>query len=126
VQQLELDPEVLARATRDLRDVRLVHDGRQIPFLLERTSISRALTFAYMSENDAKKASLSKWSLKLQRSGLPITRVVGTAPVSSGVFQREVRLFENIADERGDNYIRQLAQATWRRLPNSRNARLHL
>jgi hypothetical protein len=118
VQQLELDPEVLARAARDLRDVRLVREGRQIPFLLERTSISRALNLAYMSENDAKKASLSRWSLKLLRSGLPITRVVGTAPASSGVFQREVRLFENIADERGDNYTRQLAQATWKRLPN--------
>jgi hypothetical protein len=118
VQQLELDPEVLARAARELRDVRLVRDGRQVPFLLERTSISRALNLAYMSEKDAKKASLSKWSLKLQRSGLPITRVVGTAQASSGVFQREARLLENIADERGDNYIRQLAQATWRRLPD--------
>src|SRR5205814_5391971 len=45
-QQLELDPDVLARAMPDLRDLRVVSENVQLPYLLERTSISRTVNLA--------------------------------------------------------------------------------
>jgi hypothetical protein len=42
-QQVELDLDVLARAGRALSDLRLVRAGKQLPFILERTSISRTI-----------------------------------------------------------------------------------
>ena len=115
-QQIEVDSDVLARATRDLKDVRVVRDGRQIPFVFERTSISRAIPLPQTSENDPQKPTVSKWSLGLSRPGIPITRIACTAP--PGIFQREVRLLENPVDERGDTYARPLGSATWRQMPN--------
>ena len=41
VQQLELDLEVLARAAPYLADLRLVRDGKQLPYLLDRTPLQR-------------------------------------------------------------------------------------
>ena len=43
-QQVELDPEVLARAEPSLADLRLMRGDRQIPFILERPSVTRELT----------------------------------------------------------------------------------
>lgn len=55
VQQIELDPDLLAHALRDQRDVRLVRKERQIPFLLERTSILRAIQLKATPANDPQK-----------------------------------------------------------------------
>ncbi|MEI2722265.1 MAG: hypothetical protein V9H26_01610 [Verrucomicrobiota bacterium] len=74
-QQLELDLEVLARAQPDFQDLRLVRDGNQLPYILERTSISRALTPAVTATNDAKDLKLSRWILKLPQAHLPLTRL---------------------------------------------------
>src|SRR5205085_3495079 len=65
VQEVELDPELLAHALPDQRDVRLIRDERQIPFLLERTSISRRINLNGASANDPKKPTWSRWSMKL-------------------------------------------------------------
>jgi hypothetical protein len=115
-QEVELDLDVLARAMRDFRDLRLVREGRQIPFLLERTSISRTILLPQATANDPKRPTLSRWSLKLPRPGLPIMRVACVA--RSAVFQRDMRLWENVTDERGDAYARELASAIWRQVPN--------
>ncbi|MEJ1972820.1 MAG: hypothetical protein WDM96_10265 [Lacunisphaera sp.] len=40
VQELELDPAALAGARNDFADLRLVHAGNQIPYLLERPALS--------------------------------------------------------------------------------------
>src|SRR4029453_15844851 len=45
-QQIELDPDVLVRAVLDQRDLRIVVDDRQLPFLLAHPSISRSLPLA--------------------------------------------------------------------------------
>jgi hypothetical protein len=75
VQQLELDPDVLARSAQDQRDLRVVIEDRQLPFLLERPSISRSLALASGTADDPKKQTLSRWSLKLPQAGIPITRI---------------------------------------------------
>jgi hypothetical protein len=114
-QEIELDPDVLAHAQRDLRDARVVHAEQQIPFLLERTSISREIKLSATPVIDPKKATVSRWALKMPQGALPITRLVCNA--ASSLFYREMRLWEEITDERGDKLPRVLGHETWNRVP---------
>ncbi|MEA3188603.1 MAG: hypothetical protein QOD99_2433, partial [Chthoniobacter sp.] len=115
-QQLELDLDILAHAAGGLRDLRIVSDGRQLPFLVEHTSISRPIALSATLVTEPKRPTLSRWSLKLPRVGLPITRVVCVS--SSPLFQRDVRLWEEAADARGDKFPRELGRATWKQTPD--------
>jgi hypothetical protein len=99
VQQVELDVDVLANASRDLRDVRLVQDKQQIPFVLEKTSISRAIPLSAKAANDPDKPNISRWSVKLPKAGIPITRIACRA--GAGIFEREFQLFETIDNAPG-------------------------
>ncbi|HXO93820.1 MAG TPA: hypothetical protein VN825_06775, partial [Candidatus Acidoferrum sp.] len=117
VQQVELDPELLARSQRDQRDIRIVRGEYQLPFLFERTSLSRPISLSAAAANDPKKPALSRWSLKLPQPGLPITRLVCTS--SSPLFQRQTRLWEEVTDERGDKFASDLGRATWDQTPDS-------
>src|SRR5205823_1650873 len=114
-QQRELDPDGLARAMPDLRDLRVVSGEVQLPYLIERTSINRTVTTA-ASANDSERPTVSRWQLKLPQAAIPITRI--TCASDSSLFERTVRMWEELADERGDKYASELAQATWRRVPN--------
>src|SRR5205814_2181628 len=52
VQQVELDPELLARSQPDQRDIRIVRGEYQLPFLFERTSLSRPISLNAAAAND--------------------------------------------------------------------------
>jgi len=114
-QQIELDLDLLAHASPNQGDVRLVREERQIPFLLERTSISRQIQLNATPANDPKRPALLRWSLRLPQPALPITRVVCTS--ASPLFHREMRLWEEVTDERGDKLLRELGRATWDQTP---------
>jgi hypothetical protein len=118
VQQLELDPAVLARAQSGLGDLRLMSNGRQVPFVIERTSLTRALTVNAALVPDPKQPRLSRWRLTLPQPRLPCARL--TAAVPTPLFQREVRLFEDIEDDRGYTSRRWLGQASWSQAPGRR------
>jgi len=118
-QQLDLDLDVLSRAQPGFQDVRVLRDGKQIPYILQRTSISRALTPAVTATIDAKDPKLSRWIIKLSHPALPVTRVACTA--RTALFQREVTLYEDVTDERGDKYRRLLSQASWTQTPDRAN-----
>ena len=115
-QQLELDLEVLARAQPDFQDLRLVRDGNQLPYILQRTSIIRALMPPVTATNDTKDPKLSRWIIKLPQASLPLTRL-GCA-TRTALFEREVTLYEEVADERGEKSRRNLGAATWVQTPN--------
>ena len=117
VQQIELDPESLARSQPDQRDIRIVRGEYQLPFLFEHTSLSRPISLSAAAANDPKKPALSRWSLKLPQPGVPITRLVCTS--SSPLFHRQMRLSEEVTDERGDKFASELGRATWDQTPNS-------
>ena len=125
-QQIELDADVPVRAAPDQRDLRIVVDDRQLPFLLERPSIFRALPLASASANDLKKPRLSRWSLKLPQAGIPIRRI--TCAADSALFQREMRVWEEATDDRGDKFPRELGRATWKKIPGetTREFAIHL
>jgi hypothetical protein len=117
VQQVELDPELLARSQPDQRDIRIVRGGHQLPFLFERTSLSRPISLNAATANDQKKSAFSRWSLKLPQPGVPITRLVCTS--SSPLFRRQMRLWEEVTDERGDKFASELGHATWDQTPDA-------
>jgi hypothetical protein len=115
-QQIELDLDVLARAQPDFADLRLLHGSNQVPYIIQRTSISRALMPAVASTNDAKNPGLSRWIIKLPQSGLPITRL--TCIAQTPLFERSLSLYEELTDERGDTYRRPLGGAAWSQTPD--------
>jgi Protein of unknown function (DUF3999) len=117
VQQVELDPELLARSQSDQRDIRIVRGEYQLPFLFEHMSLSRPISLNAAAANDPKKPAFSRWSLKLPQPGLPMTRLVCTS--SSPLFHRQMRLWEEVTDERGDKFASELGCATWDQTPNS-------
>jgi hypothetical protein len=115
VQELELDPEALARARSDLEDVRLLHDGNQIPFVLERPALARSLELAPVNSPDPKRPTVSLWALHLPKAGLPLRRVV--LATSTSLFQRQFRLYEKTAQPGEGPSEHGLAAGLWVRTP---------
>ena len=118
VQQLELDLDVLAQAQRGLGDLRLVRDGAQVPFLLERPNLSRALELTAKSADDSKRPRVSRWEIALPRAGLPLARLTLASPTA--LFQRHLRVFEITDDGRGNRHERTLASADWSHTPDDK------
>jgi hypothetical protein len=118
-QQVELDLDTLSRAQPDFEDLRLLREGRQLPYILERTSISRSLTPAVTDANDSKNPKLSRWIVKLPHAHLPVTRL--SCAVPTALFQRDLALYEEVTDERGESYRRPLGAASWVQTPGHRS-----
>jgi hypothetical protein len=114
-QQLELDLDVLAHAGAGFADVRILRGSNQVPYIVERTSVSRPLTLAVTATKDEKDPKLSRWVIKLPRAGLPLTQV--TCVAKTPLFQRQMSLSEELLDERGEKYRRGLGEAAWTQTP---------
>jgi hypothetical protein len=121
MQQLELTPHVLAHAQAGLSDLRLVAAGKQVPFILERAGFTRALTPEVSRADDPKRPRLSRWTIRLPQTRLPITQL--SCETKAALFQREARVFEEVADNRGERYPRMLGSASWLRRPESKSVR---
>lgn len=117
VQQLELDPDVLAHASNAFADLRLARDGAQVPYLLERPALSRALLLTVVPANDQKRPTVSRWQVVLPQAGLPVDRLTLTSP--SPLFQRHLRVFERVKNEAGAEYDRTLGEADWGQSPGN-------
>jgi len=124
VQQLELDLETLSRAAAGFEDLRLVRDGRQIPYLLERTSITRSFAATVEKADDPKRPSVSRWRIRLPHVALPVTQLI--CDTEAPFFQRQVSLTEQVPDERGNAYTATRASATWTRTLEQRKEKLVL
>jgi hypothetical protein len=124
VQQLELDLETLSRAARGFEDLRLVRGGQQIPYLLERPSITRSLAPEIEKADDPKRPSVSRWRIRLPHSALPVTQLV--CDTDAPFFQRQVALTEQVHDERGNTHTVSRANATWTRTLEQRKEKLVL
>ena len=116
VMQLDLDLDVLAHAARGFGDLRVMRGGRQIPYLIERTSIQRAIPLQAAPANDPKRPRVSRWSLALPKAGLPLTRFVCAS--ATPLFERELRLSEEMPNERGGKFARELGRASWLHTPD--------
>ena len=116
-QQVELDLDVLAHANGSFADLRVMRGSNQVPFIVQRTSISRTLTPTVTVTNDAKNPKLSRWLIKLPKSNLPLTRLTCTS--KTPLFQRNLSLAVEYTDERGYTFFRQLASGTWTQTPEN-------
>lgn len=117
-QQVELDLDVLAHAQAGFADLRLLHGSNQVPYIVQRTSITRAVPLSFTVTNDSKNPKLSRWLVRLPKSNLPLTRL--TCAAATPLFQRAMSVSEEETDERGDTFRRQLGSATWTRTPESK------
>src|SRR5262249_27371432 len=115
VQELELDPEVLARARPNLADLRLLRGGNQIPYVLEQPGLARSLSLPPAGTPDPKRPTISVWQLRLPQAGLPLTRLLFTS--TTPLFQREFRVFEKIKGQSGGVTEYTLAAGGWSRTP---------
>jgi hypothetical protein len=114
-QKIEPDLDVLAHARPGFEDLRVLDGSNQVPYIIQRTSIERALKPSVTATNDPKNPKLSRWIIKLPRSGLPIARL--TCVTRTPLFERSLSLYEELTDERGDKYRRILGGATWTQTP---------
>ena len=115
VQELELDTEALARSLADGADLRLLRDGNQIPYLLERPALARSLALTPVSAPDPKRPNTSIWKLQLPQAGLPIQRI--SLSTTTPLFQRKFRLYEKVAGPEGQVIEIPLASGDWSRTP---------
>jgi hypothetical protein len=118
-QQLELDLDALAHAQSGLQDLRLLHDARQIPFIVEHTSITRSIEVSATATNSEKHSGLTQWTIQLPEAGLPVTQLACTAQTT--LFHREMTLYEELEDERGTKYRQPVAQESWMQTPDHTN-----
>jgi len=118
-QQFELDLDVLAHARPDLADLRLVRDGKQVPYLIERTQLARVLVLVFAPANDPKQPRLSRWKITLPRPNLPVTRL--ECRPRATLFQRSVQAWEELPDGRGGSFRHELGSADWKRTTDSKN-----
>ncbi len=124
VQQLDLDLDTLAHAVSGFADLRLLHGSNQVPYIIERTSISRPLAATVITTNDPAKPGLSRWIIKLPQSGLPLTRLV--CATTTPLFKRYLTLYEILTNEQGDKYLHDLGQASWTQTPENPSKELSL
>jgi hypothetical protein len=113
--QLELDLDVLSRSLSTSADLRLMSNGQQLPYILERTSVPRALAIEIAAAGDPGRPKLSRWALKLSHGSLPLARLSCTT--ATPLFRREVRLYEEALDARAGKFRRELGHGTWVRTP---------
>jgi hypothetical protein len=118
-QLIEPDLDVLAQARPDFADLRVLRAGNQVPYIIQRTSITRALTPSVTAANDPKNPKLSRWIIKLPKSDLPISRL--TCVAQTPLFVRAVSLYEDVTDDRGGTYRHPLGGAIWTQTPERRS-----
>jgi hypothetical protein len=123
-QQLELDLDVLSRAQSSFADFRLFRDGKQIPYVIEHTSIAREIQPDVKATADPKRRSVSQWFIKLPQANLPITRFQCSA--RTALFQRDMTLYETVPDDRGEESRVVLGSATWIKKPGQTASDLSL
>lgn len=113
IQALELDLPALASADRLLRDVRLVRGTKQIPYILERTSIRRSIDLSPAASPHADEKKQTRWEVKLPVAGAPLEQLV--FQTSTPFFDRNLHVLESRASADGRKWEVELAIARWRR-----------
>jgi hypothetical protein len=124
VQELELDPAVLAGARADFADLRLLRAGHQIPYVVERAALARPLPLAAAPAPDPKRPTVSVWRVDLPQARLPLLRLAIAS--DTALFERNFRLYERVAADDGRTYEHTLASGTWHRTPQPGSLRTHV
>jgi hypothetical protein len=68
IQRLDLDRDVLAAARSDLGDLRLERQGRQVPYVIERTSREWQLPLTAVPDRDPDRPRVGRWKIAVPRN----------------------------------------------------------
>lgn len=115
VHQVELDLDVMSHSKRGLEDLRLMQEGRQIPYILDRTTIMRSLVPSIVAAQDPKRPKVSRWKLSFPHPDVWYSSLTVTS--STPYFRREVRVVASRKDAYGNPSQETLGSTVWARLP---------
>lgn len=111
---IELDARVLAGCRSDLGDLRLVQNGRQIPYLIRSGTVMRDLKPSVISvKDDPKRPAVSRWEITLPIENLPIVEL--TARSSARLFTRRFVVAVERKDPLGNVSTEIAGTADWTR-----------
>ena len=119
---LELDAITLAGMAHpaDLADLRLVQDGRQIPWLRTDNHPQRTLPATVTETPDPERPAMSRWSITLPVDGLPAASLTATSP--DPLFSRDLVLTGRTVDRLGNRIPATLGNARWTVAPRMSEA----
>ena len=107
---LDLDALVLKHASKDLRDVRIVRLGRQIPFLIVKPGTVHEFSAPIAEVIDPKAPLLTKWDIQLPTVDFPASRLL--LEYASPLFEHSLTVIESQDTPQGRKE-RILGSATW-------------
>jgi hypothetical protein len=122
--RIELKPATLAASNNDLGDLRLVQDGRQLPYLIEPTATLRSIDCQITPHPDVKRPSVSRWKVTPPVANLPLSEVTASSPTA--LFTRHFTASVEEADSMTAVWTRPLAAATWTKTADTASNKLHL
>ena len=114
--EVELDQEVLAEASLDLRDLRVMQAGRQVPFLIEHTGKLTTIPVPFILEPDPKRPTTSRWVITLPLARLPVQQVTIASPTP--LFERHMVL-STLTELHGQKRELVVSSARWLHKPGS-------
>lgn len=97
----------MAGSQLGLGDLRLIQNGRQIPYLIKPTPVMRDLTPIMVAlPPDLKQPTISRWELTLPVAGLPAQELTASSPVP--LFERRFEASVGRRDELGNAWTETL------------------
>lgn len=114
--ELELPADVVAAARPDLGDLRIVRSGRQVPYVVDRQRLVRALPVAVNAEPRRDGSRRSAWRLETQKG---VAAAVLRLDTPQAAFSRGVRWVEMAEGRDGARWTNVLASAEWTRVPGA-------
>lgn len=110
--RIELDAPALAACRTDLGDLRLVVNGRQIPYLIKPGALTRELKpTSVVLRPDPKRPTVSVWDITLPVDGLPASDL--TAGSASSMFVRRFAVILRGKDDLGNVWTDIAGTAGW-------------
>jgi hypothetical protein len=110
--QIEMDALTLAGCRSDLGDLRLVQNGRQIPYLVRPDSVMRKVKSAMVLQpRDPKRPTVSRWEITLPVASVPFVEL--TARSSTPMFSRRLVASVKRTDELGNAWTETVGESDW-------------
>jgi hypothetical protein len=110
--RIEPDEQVLAMSRSDLGDLRLVQQGRQIPYLITPETLRREIRPRFKAlPSDPKGPGFGRWELVLPVDGLPGHSLSARSPAR--LFTRRFTVSAEHKDSLGNRWNEEMGSADW-------------
>ncbi len=114
-----LDAETLAHSQTSLADLRVIQNGKQIPFIINQTNESRSIQPVITKDSDPKRRTVSLWKATMPLAGLPVTRLTCLSPTP--LFERTISVWAKQKDHMGNEQRTYLGSALWTKQSSSKD-----